>query len=219
MTTIYLSRLELEPKSRPVLRDVANCQSLHHRIMQAFGAAESGQPAREHFGVLYRLERTSDEVFELVVQSKVEPTWSTLPDGYLSSSPELKEVGARYDTIESGMRLRFRLHANPTRKIDTKSVDGRRRNGRRVELTREEDQLAWLARKAEQSGFSIHGVRVSPQKRLRGRRKGVEIVFAGARYDGVVEVVDVVQFRSSLETGIGPAKAYGFGLLSVARAG
>jgi len=36
-------------------------------------------------------------------------------------------------------------------------------------------------------------------------------------YDGVLEVQAVEQFMTSLQKGIGPAKAFGFGLLSLAK--
>jgi len=36
------------------------------------------------------------------------------------------------------------------------------------------------------------------------------------RYDGLLEVLDEERFRESLLSGIGPAKAFGFGLLSIA---
>lgn len=39
----------------------------------------------------------------------------------------------------------------------------------------------------------------------------------GALFEGVLVVDNVDRFVRALESGIGPAKAYGFGLLSIAR--
>jgi CRISPR system Cascade subunit CasE len=38
------------------------------------------------------------------------------------------------------------------------------------------------------------------------------------RFDGVLQITHVDQFRSAVLNGIGPAKAFGFGLLSIAPA-
>lgn len=38
------------------------------------------------------------------------------------------------------------------------------------------------------------------------------------RYDGTLSVTDPVKFHQTLCSGIGPAKAFGFGLLSIAPA-
>lgn len=40
--------------------------------------------------------------------------------------------------------------------------------------------------------------------------------FSAARFDGVLQITDAVAFRAALENGIGSAKGFGFGLLSLA---
>jgi CRISPR system Cascade subunit CasE len=57
---------------------------------------------------------------------------------------------------------------------------------------------------------------VLEERSTRGRRGDATITLAGARFDGLLQVVDPTLFRAALATGIGPAKAYGFGLLSIA---
>ena len=123
--------------------------------------------ARAELGVLYRLElgeRSGDVV--LLVQSGVSPDWSHLARGYLAVSagtmenPATKDVSKSLDALHDGQLLRFRLRANPTRKIETRSTpDGRRQNGRRVDLHTEELQLEWLYRRAGQSGFALYPTR------------------------------------------------------------
>lgn len=225
-TPIFLSRLVLDPNARSVAADVSDCHALHRRVMQAFAEAPEGASPRDHFGVLHRVDIGALERPELIVQAAVVPSWVHLPNGYLASDaapPVCKNVAERYATIEAGMRLRFRLRANPTRKIDTKSVDGVRRNGRRVELTREPEQLAWLHRKGVASGFeideSVGGVAwTSGKSTSHGSGRGRRLTFASVTFDGVLVVKDPDQFRQALIAGIGTAKAFGFGLLSIARA-
>jgi CRISPR system Cascade subunit CasE len=49
-----------------------------------------------------------------------------------------------------------------------------------------------------------------------GSRGDAVVTFASVRFEGVLEVRDADRFREALANGIGPGKAYGFGLLSIA---
>jgi hypothetical protein len=71
-------------------------------------------------------------------QSAAEPDWAYLPPDYLLSPPDgqanpaVKPIDAAYARIEAGAQYVFRVRANPTCKVDTKSgPNGERRNGRR----------------------------------------------------------------------------------------
>lgn len=244
---MYLSRLILDPRSRAVRRDLADCQALHRTVLSAFPdlATAGGQnaAARAALGVLHRVEahpRTGQVV--LLVQSRPEPDWSRLVTGYLlancgdAPNPACKPVAEQYGSLGQGRELVFRLRANPTRKVDTRSgPEGQRRNGRRVELRTEEQQMEWLRRKGADHGFRIIAVRVSadvPDVRATAEPKQVgyrasidagseeagrrRLTFGAVVFDGRLRVEDAVRFRETLEQGIGSGKAYGFGLLSIA---
>ena len=205
--------------------------------MDAFPEVESEQSARAQLGVLYRLEELPGTGnLLLLVQSRQEPNWSSLPEGYLlvtgvsPENPACKDVSPLYAGLQLGQALTFRLRANPTKKIDTASgEDGNRRNGRRVALTAEADQLAWLDRKGDQHGFQIVESVAKPglldvhpgaTQGVRGLGSGGRnLTFSSVQYDGRLRVADRELFLRALEDGIGPAKAFGFGLLSVAPAG
>ncbi len=234
---MYLSHLLLNPRDTRVRRDLADCQELHRTVLSAFPHLPEAPNARETVGALHRVDvhpRTGAAT--LLVQSRVEPRWDRLPIGYLleptetEPNPAVKEVSAAYAALEPGMVLRFRLRANPTRKIDTKSgPDGQRRNGRRVELRGEDAQLAWLKRKAADHGFEIETVRLAPdvldtrareEPKAHGFRRDAEggtrrLTVAVVTFDGRLRIVDADRFRTCLAGGIGSAKAYGFGLLSI----
>ena len=114
------------------------------------------------------------------------------------------------------------------------------RAGQRVELTREEDRLAWLTRRGrEQDGFELSvvrlvggfesagalvtrevpGTRADPGGRLQGRSPTMDrrLTFATALFEGELQITDAAAFRHAFEAGIGPGKAFGCGLLSLAR--
>jgi len=225
---MHLSRLLLNPKSRAVLRDLADSQELHRTVMSAFPQANKpGEGARERFGVLHRLELDHRRGrLVLYVQSLEPPDWSGLPPDYLLFAPGLenpatKSVAQAYRALKPGAVLSFRLKANPARKIDTKTrPDGLRRHGRRVELVREEDQVAWLKRQGEQGGFQVLSVRVGGMSKERSKRRGSGVsplTLAGVLFEGHLRITDPEQLLNhSLLRGIGPGKAYGLGLLSLA---
>jgi CRISPR system Cascade subunit CasE len=215
---------------------------LHQRVLHAFPDGPSDTSAREQFGVLYRVEPFERDpwLMRLLVQSAAQPDWSRLPDSYLADAPDargnpaVRSVDGEYDQIRAGMSLVFRLRANPTRRISKhNTTQDEQWRGKRVELRREEDQLAWLARKGEQGGFRLTGVDVRPelpdtrvtnQEKARGRRPAQDAVeamplrFGAVLFEGRLEVTDRAAFLATLRAGIGSGKAFGFGLLSVASA-
>ena len=222
---MYLSRLAINPRSREVQQDLADVYQMHRTVMSAFPHVEAEGDARAELSVLYRLETAerSREVL-LLVQSLICPDLSHLTRGYLAAdsgeveNPAIKDVSRVLQALREGQVLRFRLRANPTRKIETKSTpDGQRRNGRRVDLRTEELQLEWLSRRAEQAGFAlvpaIQGGDV-PAVRVGGRRRRVSL--ATVLFDGLLEVTDPGLFRQAIAAGIGPGKAFGCGLMSIA---
>lgn len=239
---MFLSRLILNPRNPDVRRDLSDCQELHRTVMSAFPQSSSDGGARADLGVLYRVDthpRTGQ--IALLVQSKVAPDWSGLKPGYLLDTegdvdnPACKPVDGQYGSLEPGAVLVFRLRANPTRKIHTKSgPDGQRRNGKRVELRKEADQVQWLRRKGG-GAFRLLSVRANPQvpnvrateAKLVGLPRTASEASAGAKritlasvlFEGELQVADADRFRQLLTDGIGPGKAYGCGLLSVARTG
>jgi len=238
---LYLSRLLLNNRSSAVRRDLADCHQLHRTILAAFPEAPAGTAgAREHFGVLYRMELPGhDGNLRLLVQARNMPDWATLPADYLDASAAepaaCKRVDEHFARLPIGSELVFRLRANPTRRIDKRNErEDERWRGRRVELRREEDQLAWLHRKGEQGGFvplsirvnpavadvrTLHGTNVTGRRPLQSPEQAsqpnIQLMFGSVLFDGRLRITDMERFRHTLEHGIGSGKAYGFGLLSV----
>lgn len=224
---IYLSRLRLNPRSRAVWRDLADCHELHRTIMRAFPPVPNGDDARARLGVLYRLDipHTGNPV--LLVQSQADPDWAGLATGYLlNEGAEKKQVDEHYAALHEGMVLAFRLRANPTKRLSTpRDSDGRRTRGKRIELGDEGAQLEWLRRKGEQHGFRLLTARVDPAPKVQSRaaddsseqrsRSPGRLTFGVAVFEGELQITNVTRFHEALADGIGSGKAYGFGLLSV----
>jgi CRISPR system Cascade subunit CasE len=171
-------------------------------------------------GFLYRIDPRAGGSVVILVQSALMPDWDYAfhnAGNLLAARPEAKPFNPSF---EVGQVLRFRLTANPTKTIDHKSAaEGYRKNGRRVRV-RNDQLVEWLTRRAERAGFAVEDgtlavqpgfVYVNKTRDDKGQR------LFSVRYEGQIRVVDPDCFRKTLFAGIGPAKAFGFGLLSVAR--
>jgi CRISPR system Cascade subunit CasE len=219
--SLFLSRLALDLRSSGVRRDLADLQGFHRTVMSGFPQSD-GREARHGHGVLYRLEDDTPAAPILLVQATMRPDWGSLPPGYLArraDNPAVKQIALR-DLLNAGDVFRFRLAANPSRKIDTKTLeDGVRRHGRRVELRGEVEQVAWLERRGELGGFGLvepaRTLIVRQRGRLTGRKSSGRITAVAVQFDGLLEVTDPEIFHETILTGIGPGKAYGMGLLSL----
>lgn len=230
MMDAYLSRLVLDPRSRDVQKDLADVHRLHQRVMSGF--PDDVPTARKALGILYRVDTGAGVA--LLVQSKAAPTWTTLPDRYLatdwleegSTTVATTSMKPILDRCVTGTDLRFRLRANPTRFIDSKTGDDGKRRGKRVPLRKDESRLEWLGRKARENGFAVIDVRQAERAVpdviqhepgvVRGWREGHHLTLEGVLFEGRLRVVETERFRAAILDGIGRGKAYGFGLLSVA---
>lgn len=230
---MYLARGVLNPASRDVQRDLSDAMGLHRTVMKAFPDALGANP-RKTLGVLHRVDedRRRGELV-LFLQSAARPDFTRWPEGYFVSTdqdldlalagdegnPRVRAVDAERERITGGDRFAFRLRANTTKKILTKSLpDGTKQNGKRVPVRGDEERLRWLERRGSQFGFRAEGVRITElPTTLGGRSKDHTLTFAGCVFEGTLEVTDASAFRLGLAEGVGPAKAFGFGLLSVQR--
>jgi CRISPR system Cascade subunit CasE len=230
MAELYLSRLWIDARRPGGRTAIADLGEIHRLVMRAFPADSGAEPRATH-GVLWRLdEGRLGAGPSLLVQSTTRPDWSRLPDIYpVGEPPEFREVSTLLARIEPGRRLRFRLVANPTRKVDTKSgPDGARRHGRRVPLHDDADVLEWLIRKGAEAGFSVGAGPVEAASSVvvqrlgdsHGTRRGgdqprARLTLRSVAFEGVLTVLDVDRLRAAITAGLGSGKAYGHGLLTV----
>ena len=180
----------------------------HQRIWQAFGVRD-GQTR----DFLIRVDR-KEEAYRVLILSRSEPR---KPDWCPTDCFGTKVVP---DDYFEHARYRFSLLANPTKKLRVDHPNGiRKKNGRRVPLTQREELTAWLARKADASGFVINtdALRTIPRGREFFHKAGTAHgTHTAVEFQGELTVTDPAQFRATVANGIGSAKAFGFGLLVIA---
>jgi len=207
---MYLSLLKLNPAPRKTRDMLVNRYTLHQSVYRAFPDGTAGGPGR----VLYRLDhdrRTG--LVSLLVQSEKRPEW--LRADYLNECLAGEAQTKPYaPEVKEGQRFYFLLRANPSVKKQTEG----KRNGYRLGLLREQDQLEWLRQKAATNGFSVLSCRAIPEGIIHSESGGKDRILRhyAVRFEGKLEVVDAVRFDAALNDGIGSAKGFGFGLLSIA---
>lgn len=199
---MYLSQLLLNPRSRNARYDLGDRYELHRTLMSAF---PTELPADER--VLFRVEDNRNQpVVAILVQSRHLPDWDAVErmerHGYLASAPNIRTIGVE---VSLGQQFPFRLQANPTVK----------RDGKRHALHADDDLTGWLLRQGDQHGFTCDPLHVQTVK--LGNRYGQKRrqTWHAVQFDGALRVTQVEAFEAALINGIGSAKAFGFGLLSI----
>lgn len=120
---MYLSRLTLDPRHRDARKWLADCNDLHRVVMSGFGQAE-GASARDELGVLYRVEVSQGGArVHVLVQSAAAPRW-TIESGALLQTDGPKSLDALEARLVPGEAFRFRLRANPTRRVHHRATLG-----------------------------------------------------------------------------------------------
>lgn len=199
---MHLSRLILNTRTRAARTDLANPYEMHRTLSR--GA--SSESAEER--LLWRVDVDRARRPTVIVQSWSRPDWNRLdersPD-YLIRPPETKEFEL---SIRKGQVLSFRLRANP-------AVS---RDGRRWALPDTTARIEWLSRKGGRAGFRLLGEPVvRDEQGLRMPRGEGWIHLSVATFEGMLAVEHADLLREAVRGGIGPGKALGLGLLSLAR--
>lgn len=222
---MYLSRLILNPRSRQVQSELAQPYEMHRTLLRGFPSgkvhAERTDPGT--VGMLFRVdEDPGSGRLHLLVQSQQPPQWGFLAEtGYLlpnaADNPATREVNL---LLQAGQSFAFRLRANPTKRLSA----GKGNKGKRVGIYDEDEQSSWLARKGELHGFRVLQGQVSRDGKIvneeaierAGKEHKLELMTA--QFDGILQVTNAEKFAQALVAGVGSAKAFGCGLLSLAPA-
>lgn len=196
VVSLYLSRLRLNPTNRVIWRSMSNAQQMHALLLRGFPIGN-----RSTHNMLYRLDPVKGEpggVIDIIVQSSIEPDWAYLRhEGLLQHESEffgdglVKNISSLPDRLQIGDVYRFRLRANPTKRVPWNvwaaehpekahayAHDARRFTAPRIPVTvltgedlrkpegerpsAEEKLHEWIVRKGEMNGFQVARVTSRP---------------------------------------------------------
>lgn len=238
----YLSRIWLNPRRTAAQTFLVNPQMAHAAILGCVPV----QPVTER--VLWRLEPDphTHHRLELLVLTDSRPSWESLVEqagwpGAEQPQARVASLQPLLDQIARGRQFGFRVKANPVASTKSPAAPSLAQKERLASLPRPRGvrvpqrtaahQLAWFTDRIDRWGFAIASgeaglpaVRLAARDRLSFRKTrgggsgGAPVVLQTATFDGVIEVTDPDQARRSVLGGIGPGKAYGMGLLTLAPA-
>lgn len=229
---MYLTRMHLNPARRGTRHLLASRQRLHAAVMASVPASESPEGR-----MLWRLDEKSPAL-TLFIASPAHPDLTHLVEqaGWPTTQAwDTREYAPFLGRLALGQQWHFRLTANPVRQV---SRDGKRSQFQAARTPQHAQE--WLEKRQETFGFRLlpNGV-PGPSD---GERMGVDLVVSGLKmarfdkrdedgggrgrthqisvamvtYEGTLEVSDAPALRSALRGGMGRARGYGCGLMTLA---
>ncbi|MFG3323762.1 type I-E CRISPR-associated protein Cas6/Cse3/CasE [Streptomyces sp. NPDC048171] len=207
-----LARIRLNPDSRAVQRDLRNATDMHRTLMRLVPDGLGDSP-RQAAGLLYRLDVTDTFNTLLVQAATLDPT--RLPEDY--GHTDVKDLTPVFNALQKGLAVRYRIVVNPV-KTERLPLENKGQRGKRIALTGP-DADQWWARRAYEAGLHLATALPAPVAAVHGRGdNAVAVRHHLLRYDGIATVTDPDALAEAVLVGIGRAKSYGAGLLSLARA-
>ena len=237
----YLTRLTFNPMASSVQYFMQNRQKIHATILNAITI----QPVTERILWRLETDSEVTR-YKLYILTQSSPNWSNVfslvgTDTSKKVTCETIEVGdysILLNRIKNENTFAFKLQANPTHSVIIQHTPSDslkpastevKRRGKRVGHDVIRYQLDWITNKKrlENWGFEFSldqngepRVSVVERSTLRIKKKLNDrnniVTIASATYSGLLRITDVEKFKACLLNGIGPAKSYGCGLLTLA---
>lgn len=220
---MYLTKMVINARRRGAKLLMASPQALHAAVMAGFADDRPTVDGR----VLWRLDVYNPHRVVLYTVSPDKPDFTHIVEQAGWPTTETWETRC-YDpllkSLLSGQQWQFRLTANPVRSglragwSDTKPLG-------HVTVKQQEH---WLIQRSKNAGFRLvpctaargggdFDLAVVDRSIRRFRRKDGQVTIVTATFEGYLEVTEPEALRRALTHGIGRAKSYGCGLLTLAR--
>lgn len=224
---MFLTKIDLAPERRLARKYLGSPQAMHAVVMSVTGGHDGNGPGR----VLWRVDRGVTTA--LYVLSPLEPDCSQLvaEAGTAGAQARTLDYSPFLASLDAGQLWAFRLAANPSYSASR----GPGVRGQRYGHVTVEQQRQWLMDRVPRFGFELmpvdhadgegtdEAVLVAYRERpvFNRRRPGGEgydrVTINRTVYEGVLRVTDPEPLRRALIVGIGRSKAYGCGLMTLAR--
>lgn len=218
---MYLTRFGINPARRGSRTLLASPQAMHAAVLAGFPPG-TGAGAGTAGRVLWRLDRGEHHRTDLFVASPTEPDLTHLVEqaGWPTTATwQTRDYRPLLHRLTTGQTWTFRLTANPVRSARVKEGQ----DTQPVAHVTAGQQRQWLLDRTARAGFEVTAgaagepdVLVRDRRTLRFSRQRSTVTIAQATFDGVLRVTDADALRRTLVHGIGRAKGYGCGLLTLA---
>ncbi|GAA4919378.1 CRISPR-associated protein, Cse3 family [Stackebrandtia albiflava] len=212
---MYLTRFRVNPQRREARKLLGSPQAMHAAVLSSYMDAPAPTPESR---VLWRVDHRGPNVTLYISgPERPDPTalkehagWPELPGGW-----DTVEYQPFLDKLDDGQTWAFRLTANPVRFGRTTHHEKTVALGH-VTVAQ---QTGWLLDRAEKHGMAIDPATVAVQasRTWQFTRQGKPVTLKVATFDGVLSITEPTAFRRMLCAGIGRARGYGCGLMTLAR--
>lgn len=212
---MYLSRVEIDLKNRRKISDLSHLGAYHNWVESCFPEYKDKNNRPRN---LWRIDVLNGKSYLLILSTQ-KPSLEELSKYGVPGSAITKSYNDFLDKLRVNEILRFRLTANPSRKI---SVPGQRQ-GRIMPHITIAQQKKWFLDRTEDNGFEIiQNQKGFPEfdivnrewKLLRHKGSGTAKLSC-VTFEGILKITDLEKFKNAMIKGIGREKAYGMGLLTV----
>lgn len=206
---MFFTQIKLNTSRRETISLINSKQRIHAAIL-------SGFPELKEDRVLWRLDDNSRHEIMIYVVSPQQPDYTNFWEKYgwerLPYNDTVKTVDYTklLNHLENGQQWGFKINANTVKTVA----------GKRIPL-KENEIKKWLQDRSENNGFTVntndfsaHTMTTSFYKNKRSESK---VTLQETMYQGVLEIVDTELFKKTLVMGIGKAKSYGCGLITLSR--
>lgn len=220
---MYLSRMALNPQRRQTRRFLADPQAMHAAVMGAFPpGADADQAARGDGRILWRVDAEGRELLLWVV-SPERPSFEAIREqaGWSAQPTDVtRSYDGLLDRLAAGQSYAFRLTANPVHTVTDEN--GQKRRLGHVTVAQQE---RWLLERCGGMGIAIRpssvgdgalDLVVRDRRTVTFRRGNGTVTLRRATYDGTCTVQGPDLLRDALTNGVGRAKGYGCGLMTLA---
>ena len=224
---MFLTKIDLAPERRLARKYLGSPQAMHAVVMGATGGNIGDGPGR----VLWRVDRGTTTA--LYILSPLEPDCSQLVAevGAAGTQARTLDYSPFLASLDAGQLWAFRLAANPSYSASR----GPGVRGQRYGHVTVEQQRQWLVERAPRHGFELMPVDhvddegndgavmiVHRERPVFNRRRSEgegrdRVTINRTVYEGVLRITDPESLRRALIAGIGRSKAYGCGLMTLAR--
>ncbi len=211
ITRLTLTSFKLNLAHAEVQRNLKDCQSMHRTVMRMFRHVNATRDTNE---ILYRVDPSGVDWW-MHVQSTADADLTMLAPGYalppvrqrddLWQKCEALQVGQQYPFVLVANIVKRDFHAKRTRTVYDSAA-----------------QRDWLYRKGVQHGFMLVAdaqalvkLEIAADPQVNGVHPNGALSYDAFRISGTLQVTDPAALADAIATGIGKAKAYGFGLLSL----
>ena len=217
---MYLTRVAIDTKRRETMRALASPGILHGVVERCF----AGERKRR----LWRIDALQHGTYVLILSEDAPDCTGIMTQfGYADVPWETKNYDGLVAKIEEGQIWRFRLRANP---VHSKSTAKNERGTVYAHVTQEQQKKCftctfpflisfyclhhrlWIS----EDEFDVVDTRWEIFKKHHDEKS--KLTLRTAAFEGILRVTNKDAFAAALTNGIGKAKAYGCGLMTIMRA-